>query len=78
MINIPIPGACKTFELGKCTKCDIKDKPTCERYVPLYSWRDVSDYYTCPKCFDPCDYLGCPRCDPKGFNKNLTEACQVR
>ena len=75
----PIPNACKTNQFEKCPHgidiCVICVKTKiCKDYIPIYSWREISDYYTCPKCFDPCTYMGCPKCNPKDYNEALKDA----
>lgn len=70
----PIPNTCKRNQLEKClhgieTCAVCPNLKTCKDFEPIYSWREVSDYYTCPKCFDPCTYMGCPKCDPEGYKE---------
>lgn len=73
-MNSHIPNACKTNQFEKCphgidTCKYCKKTNTCKDYKPIYSWREVSDYYTCPMCFGSYDWIGCPICNPKYFRE---------
>lgn len=73
-MDTPIPNVCKTQELDKCKKYPCfgpkcKEISTCPDHIPLYLWREVSEYYTCPKCYAAVTWEGCSECDPEGYNK---------
>lgn len=70
----PIPNACNANQFEKCPHGMNKYKScikihSCKDYIPIYSWRELSDSYTCSRCFNSCDWMGCPICNPEGYRE---------